>query len=283
MNIFKKNFKEIFYYHIYNIFRQIRILLKLDQSILVDKYELVLPPEHLLSLYNNNNIATYRNYDNFLPNFIRDKKNYTIIDIGANVGDTLVRMLSANKNHKYYCIEADDFFFKYLKKNTEKIIRNDPQIQISIIKELVGNKLSGYFQTRRGTTGSIIDKPIKDNQKINSKKLDDIIYEYKIDNISLIKVDTDGFDVSVLSSGYKSIKNFRPFLFFEYMRKDSHHLNEYLKFISQLQQLEYDEFIILDRHGKLISNTKDIDNISKILADGNNVDIFCSVKKTPEN
>ena len=277
MNIFKKNLKEIFYYYVYNFFRQFRILFKLDQSILVDKYKIVLPPEHLLSLYNNNNIATYRDYDNFLPNFIKYRKNLTIIDIGANVGDTLVRMLSANKNHKYYCIEADNFFFKYLKKNTDEIINNDPKINISIIKELVGNEISGYFQIRRGTTGSIIDKPSQNNQKINSKKLDDIIYENKIENVSLIKVDTDGFDVSVLSSGYETIKNYKPFLFFEYMKKDDNHLNEYLKFINHLQKLNYKEFIILDSHGKTILKTRNVDDVNFTLSSSNNIDIFCSV------
>ena len=277
MNIFKKNLKEIFYYYIYNFLRQFRILFKLDQSILVDKYKIVLPPEHLLSLYNNNNIATYRDYDNFLPNFIKYRKNLTIIDIGANVGDTLVRMLSANKNHKYYCIEADNFFFKYLKKNTDEIINNDPEINISIIKELVGNEISGYFQIRRGTTGSIIDKPSQNNQKINSKKLDDIIYENKIENVSLIKVDTDGFDVSVLSSGYETIKNYKPFLFFEYMKKDNNHLNEYLKFINHLQKLNYKEFIILDNHGKSILKTRNVDDVNFTLSSSNNIDIFCSV------
>mgnify|MGYP001312490735 CR=1 FL=1 len=277
MNIFKKNLKEIFFYYFYNISRKIRIIFKLDQVVIVDKYKLVLPPEHLLSLYNNKKIATYRDYDNFLPNFIKDKNGLTILDIGANVGDTLVRMLSANKDHKYYCIEADSFFFEYLKKNVEEIKKNDPKIYISILKELVGNKLSGYFQTRRGTTGSLVDRPIQDNQKINSKKLDDIIFENKINDISLIKVDTDGFDISVLSSGYETIKNYKPYLFFEYMKKDSTRLNEYLDFISELQKLNYKIFIILNRHGKLISKTNNIEEINKILNLGNNVDIFCSV------
>lgn len=277
MNIFKKNLKEIFFYYFYNISRKIRIIFKLDQAVIVDKYKLVLPPEHLLSLYNNKKIATYRDYDNFLPNFIKDKNGLTILDIGANVGDTLVRMLSANKDHKYYCIEADNFFFKYLKKNVEEIKKNDPKIHISILKELVGNKLSGYFQTRRGTTGSLVDRPIQDNQKINSKKLDDIIFENKINDISLIKVDTDGFDISVLSSGYETIKNYKPYLFFEYMKKDSTRLNEYLDFISELQKLNYKIFIVLNRHGKLISKTNNIEEINKILNLGNNVDIFCSV------
>ena len=96
---------------------------------------------------------------------------------------------------------------------------------------------------------------VKIIKRLIQKKIDDIIYENKIENVSLIKVDTDGFDVSVLSSGYETIKNYKPFLFFEYMKKDDNHLNEYLKFINHLQKLNYKEFIILDSHGKTILKT----------------------------
>ena len=145
--------------------------------------------------------------------------------------------------------------------------------------EVVDERLmdSGELEKERGITGSIIDKPSQNNQKINSKKLDEILYENKIENVSLIKVDTDGFDVSVLSSGYETIKNYKPFLFFEYMKKDDNHLNEYLKFINHLQKLNYKEFIILDSHGKTILKTRNVDDVNFTLSSSNNIDIFCSV------
>ena len=67
-------------------------------------------------------------------------KNMSIIDIGANVGDTLVGLIASNSKLNYYSIEAYEYFFKYLKRNKEKIKLNT-QTKIKIIQELVGLNL----------------------------------------------------------------------------------------------------------------------------------------------
>ena len=78
---------------------------------------MILPPGHPLSMW----ASLHKDYDNFLPKLVkRMNSNESIIDIGANVGDTLwVDLLIQMRNHKKVSIEADQYFFKYLKKNKE--------------------------------------------------------------------------------------------------------------------------------------------------------------------
>ncbi len=151
-NLIKK-IKKIFFYHKYNLFRKLRIFLKIDQKIFIIDQELILPPGHLLSLYN----YLYPEYDEFILKLVKNlNKNDSVIDIGANVGDTLARLVSSNSKPKYYSIEADEYFFKYLKKNNEKITSNT-QSRITLIKELVGIDLIGSLSETTSGTKSLVE------------------------------------------------------------------------------------------------------------------------------
>ena len=142
--------KKIFFYFQYNLIRHVRILFNMDQRTLIDGQELVLPPGHLLTLYN----YLYPKYDKFLPKLVANmNENMSIIDIGANVGDTLARLMASNSKLNYYSIEADEYFFKYLTRNKEKIKLNT-QTKIKIIKELVGLNLTGYLSGALSGTSS---------------------------------------------------------------------------------------------------------------------------------
>ena len=101
-----------------------------------------MPPEHLLSLYNNKKIATYRDYDNFLPNFIKDKNGLTILDIGANVG--LYNCYPAKKlNCRVFAFEQSVFNLEILARNIHLNGLSDlvTIIPLSISSELSINKL----------------------------------------------------------------------------------------------------------------------------------------------
>ena len=73
-----------------------------------------MPAEHALSRYKK----FHKNYDRFLPHLVKYFKStkYTVVDIGANVGDTLASMIEINSKLNFICIEADNNFFEYLKK-----------------------------------------------------------------------------------------------------------------------------------------------------------------------
>ena len=271
---FKKFSKSLFYLR-YNLKRQLRIFFNIDQIIYIDKKKIILPPGHLLSLYE----SIYPKYDRFLPNVIREiKENEVIIDIGANIGDTLFRLLNINSKPYYYCIEADNFFFEYLKKNKESLDTN-VQNKIILIKTLVGDKLKGNLSETTTGTKSLIESDLG----INSKKLDDIILDHKIKNIRLIKVDVDGFDYNILFSAINELTNNKPDIFFEYMPLDESGKKDYLRLIEKLSEIGYSNWTMLDNYGSIIFENKSyIDVINKTnsaLIKKNVFDIYCKFKK----
>lgn len=273
-SFFRKFNKSLFYLK-YNFKRQLRIFFKIDQIIYIDNKKIILPPGHLLSLYE----SVYPKYDRFLPTVIgKIKENEVIIDIGANIGDTLFRLLNINTRPYYYCIEADNFFFEYLQKNKKSLDVNI-QNKIILIKTLVGDQLQGNLSETTTGTKSLIESDLG----IKSKKLDDIIMEYKIKNIKLIKVDVDGFDYNILFSAINELKNNKPDIFFEYMPLDESGKKNYLRLIEKLNEIGYSNWTMLDNYGSIIFENKGyidvIDKTKSTLIKKNIFDIYCKFEK----
>ena len=63
---FFRKFNKFLFYLKYNFKRQLRIFFKIDQIIYIDDKKIILPPGHLLSLYE----SVYPKYDRFLPTVI---------------------------------------------------------------------------------------------------------------------------------------------------------------------------------------------------------------------
>ena len=273
-SFFRKFNKSLFYLN-YNFKRQLRIFFKIDQIIYIDNKRIILPPGHLLSLYE----SVYPKYDKFLPTVIgKIQENEVIIDIGANIGDTLFRLLNINTRPYYYCIEADNFFFEYLQKN-KKSLDASIQNKIILIKTLVGDQLKGNLSESTTGTKSLIVSDLG----VKSKKLDDIIMEHKIKNIKLIKVDVDGFDYNILFSAINELKNNKPDIFFEYMPLDELGKKNYLRLLEKLNEIGYSNWTILDNYGSIIFENKGyIDVVEKTkstLMEDFFFDIYCKFEK----
>ena len=263
-----RKLKKIFFYQKYFFFRRLRMFLKIDQKILIKNHELILPPGHLLSLYD----YLYPEYDEFISKLVVGlDKNQSAIDIGANVGDTLIRLINSNSKIKYYSIEADKYFFKYLKKNTERIT-SIFKTRITLIEKLVGINLTGNLSKTSTGTKTLIEN----TSGMKSRKLDEIILDYKIENIALIKVDVDGYDFNVLLSGMEYITKYKPKLFFEYMSLNK---NGYIEIINKLSEVGYKNWTVLNNYGQVIFENKKKSDVIEILSNYNAnkiIDIFCS-------
>ena len=267
-----KKIKKIFYYFKFNFLRKIRIFFNINQKISIDGNELILPPGHLLEYYN----VHYPQYDRFISEIVRDiDKEKSVIDIGANVGDTLLRLYNSNSQLNYYSIEADSYFFKYLKINRDKMT-SGCNSKITLINTLVGENLVGNLSETTTGTKTLIENI----SGIKTKPLDEIILENNINKIALIKIDVDGYDYNVLKSGINQIKEQKPNLFFEYMSLNE---MEYINIINELNQIGYTDWSILNNYGKVIFENKSYNHVLKLIkANTKNkisIDIYCKHNK----
>jgi FkbM family methyltransferase len=155
--------------------------------------------EHKLPEYQ----AAHRLYDSFLPVLCRHLQSGWVIDIGANVGDTVISM-APELDGPVLCIEAEETYFQLLQQNTALLTDRGQTILCRNL--LVGTgDMSGSLQKIDGGTASLAAGP----GTSVFHTLDSIVQEHAIESVGLLKIDTDGFDGDVIHSGAKTIENTR--------------------------------------------------------------------------
>ena len=121
-----------------------------------------------------------------------------LIDAGANIGAfTLYSYLANPRIEKFYLIEPDEENCIFLEKNMKLNGINNYEI----IKKGLWNKkgVLEFFINNKAGEHSLFDYNLDDNIKkvlINVDTLDNIINEYNIENIDLIKMDIEGAEIN---------------------------------------------------------------------------------------
>lgn len=243
------------------ILRQCRtFLLKIgDQPVetMLEGVTLKLPFSHDLPKY-------FAQYPLYMKNFtllgkvVYEKySDLCAIDIGANVGDTLVFL------RKYYtypivCIEGNPAYLGFLKENASKFEA------VSICPFFVGKEgeIEGKLITEQGTAR--IDLSQK-SDGFTAKSLQQIYSEQPYQsNPKFIKIDTDGFDLMILRESIGFIEKYKPVLFFEFdpflfgkvEHSDSPDIFELLSKVGYTFGVEFDNIGKLIRHFNVLDEAK---------------------------
>lgn len=179
--------------------------------------------------------------------------NLTMLDVGANVGDT-VAFVRSKSYFPIVCLEGDEDFFQLLQKNLANF--QDVYAFRRVLGEKSGKaagvlkKNEGSFETARiqnqgaaGSTGSL-----------NLVTLDSFLGEEpKFKNAKLLKTDTDGYDLKIIRGGLGYIEAAKPVLFFEY---DTVFLAEQhedgLATLKILESLGYRDAMFYDNSGRFL-------------------------------
>jgi FkbM family methyltransferase len=221
-------------------------------------YTIDIDYSHLLPDYQNK----HPRYDRFLPYFVNYlPEKSVVIDVGANVGDTLVGMVANNQNIEYLCIEASSEFFRSLEKNVELLKIRAPDIQVSLVNAFVGKNVDEVsLEGFGGTKHAVVGKGL-----IKSKPMHTILNEVKIghERISLLKTDVDGFDWDVIRSSYTALSH-NPYVFFE-LCGDIEQLGHYKDMFLELTMMGYSKFAFFDNYGQFIITTGDIKQICELI------------------
>lgn len=133
-----------------------------------------------------------------------------IIDIGANLG--IVSLLAARRypNRRVIAIEPAPSTYSALAANVEKnntqveclqfaISETDGKVEFAALEDARAN---AYIVKSGSTARSTIEVP--------ARRLDTLIDKLGISHIALVKIDTEGFEASVLHGAPKVLNDIRP-------------------------------------------------------------------------
>lgn len=211
-----------------------------------------LPKEHSI-IFNLKHFPYYNSNLQRLAIFLTAKKNkFSIIDVGANIGDTAL-MLRQVTHLPVLCFEGDPFYFKLLQKNTAQI--TDCILFPFLLSDKIETK-SVIKNTSLGTTEMLTVE--QGGVVIPFDTLDNCLADYtKHNSIGILKTDTDGYDIKIIKGAAEIIKNDQPVIFLEYDRvlfeKNG---DNGLSFFSFVNAAGYNGAIFYDNYGKLICITE---------------------------
>jgi len=223
-------------------------------------FSIFLPADHMLPTNQRHHLK----YDRFLPHLGKYiDHDGTVIDIGANCGDTLAAMIETNPHATYICIEPDDRFFAYLEANITRIKSYAGDIRVRTVKSLVGKNISSAsLEGGRGTKHAVIGN---EKSSHSSRSLDSILADLTCPRIRLLKTDVDGFDYDVLDSAETLLSTHHPIVFFECYFDFEYQKLGYEKTIRWLESLGYLDWTVFDNFGEIILRTKDIGQVVQLM------------------
>ena len=214
-------------------------------NIRVGNYDIKVPQGHI---YTHSGLPP--EYDYFplalIMESIKGINNAHFIDIGANVGDTLAHVKSHNTDIEVTCIEPSEYFYSFLEKNAENFA-NTSLINKFVTPKNLRDKIKFQSANQTGTT-EVVDSNDADN--IDPAKFIDLEDIIKKNRANIVKTDTDGFDLHILSDIVSILRKNSydvPMIFFEGPTEQNFHnflIEDWFPVFSSLTELSYNLLII---------------------------------------
>ncbi|CDN57297.1 Methyltransferase FkbM family (plasmid) [Neorhizobium galegae bv. officinalis bv. officinalis str. HAMBI 1141] len=217
----------------------------------IGSVEITLNEGHQLPKYE----AKHPLYDRFLPvlaSVLPDDGSW-IVDVGANVGDTAVALYQNCKN-PILSIEGDAEFYSLLQRNVQQLGG-----RVTPIQALVGTGSVTGDLVRDGTTATR-----KGDGQGSTVTLDNVLMQYTVEKVSLLKTDTDGFDADIIKSAPNLLKSCRPLLFWENDFQSKEQRDDLESGYDFLRDLGYSRVWIFDNFGFPILSDIDFSALTQI-------------------
>jgi FkbM family methyltransferase len=170
----------------------------------------------------------YDGFENNELNYLRNKlKNGdTFIDIGANIGlFSIIASEIVGPNGKVISFEPSPITFKRLKENCE--LNNTQNIEIKNIglSDNIG-KLDFYISDNGydawNSFAKSHDDKLKNKIEVSVSTLDNELEKFDAKNVSLIKIDVEGWEKFVLLGGLKFLQKNSPTLLIEFTEQNTY-------------------------------------------------------------
>jgi len=172
---------------------------------------MVLPWSHRLPDYAAANPAYGQNLVELARLLAPAEGPLTVLDIGANVGDSALQILNAT-DARVMCVEGDRAYLDFLRIN----VGDDSRVTIVEGLLAVGEDESESTAVRSGGTTRFV-RGEGNGDAMPNVAVTALRQAYPaFDDLRLVKSDTDGYDVTLVPAVASAWKDARPVLFFEY-------------------------------------------------------------------
>jgi FkbM family methyltransferase len=221
------------------------------------------PPGHRLKEYQE----VHPRYDRFLGELAAVlPPESVVIDIGANVGDSVALMGSSNPNLKILCVEPDAFFLRYLAKNVKRLLRSGFRGTIEVVQSFAGTSKTGCLV---GDATTKVFESVDGGPPLPFSTLKELatlaLGVFKSPRIELIKIDVDGYDWEVLDSGMDFVAQDNPLIFFEALCLDRKGLTGLAATVENLSALHY-SFALFDNFGNFVIESNEHRVINQLVS-----------------
>lgn len=204
------------------IYAFLHLVLRKDQRIIQRNgitYEVDLSEAIDLSLFLFGHFQGYV----FSQDFIQLSPSPVIVDVGANIGSMALGFAKTFPGSQVYAFEPTHYGFGKLKKNISLNPLLGPRIfpvQAFLSDKTVKNSEMKAYSSWKVDSSSREKHPLHGGElmsaeSIPSVTLDDFCQERGLSKIDLMKIDTDGYELTVLRGALQAIAKFKPVIIFE--------------------------------------------------------------------
>lgn len=169
------------------------------------------------------------------------QNGWTVLDIGANIGETLMNFGRVNQGGKNFGFEPVPYLFSRLQKNLS--LNNFDSIEVNNIALSNKAETLSFSMPKDQNSGGIRMRKNKHksdygaDKEVKAIQLDSFLQEKSISKVNFIKMDVEGFEMNVLKGAKDCLKNHHPVLFIEVddlmLRQQETSAKELVEFVSQ--------------------------------------------------
>jgi len=176
-------------------------------------YPLEIPSGHVLQGFFDPRSRRYQPYREtgfvkIIQSVQQQNRKATVIDIGANVGDTCA-IVHRHSTLDILCVEASDFFFPYLARNIERLFKERAVARHAFVVATADESPKGLYHW--GGTAQATDAPF--SESCSAISITNLLTS--IGDVALLKIDIDGRDVDLISAVLDNAAPRCP-IYFEY-------------------------------------------------------------------
>jgi len=198
----------------------------------------------------------YFHFSEFIP-----KRDWIILDIGANLGWTALFYAKIARKGLVIAIEPNPCALSILKANCSlNRVNNLKIIEVALSDKKGIRNLYLHPKVKTYGIASFYEEHVKNSAytketsfiQVNTTTLDDLLKELKLKKVDLVKIDTEGAELQILKGSINSLKSKKISKLIIEVHKDIISTDEILNFLKSLKLVFKTKCIDLVKYNKAI-------------------------------